>query len=140
MKMPRRQTGGRQAATVIEFTFIAMVFFVLMMGIFEYARYLFTQQLLNNAAREGARYAVVNNGTATTTAVQSYVDSYLSGQGANQLVSYSSTSNITVFQADPTTGKNTGLSWSNAAWGSGIGVTISGTYQPMLPGLLKVTG
>jgi Flp pilus assembly protein TadG len=140
MKISNRRPRGQRGATVVEFTFVAIVFFMLMMGIFEYARFLFTQQLLNNAAREGARYAVVNINSTNTVGVQNYVDAYLSGQGANALVSYAATSNISVYQADPTTGLNTGLDWQQATWGSGIGVSISGTYQPILPGLLKLTG
>lgn len=140
MMMVQRRIRPRRAASAVEFAFVALIFFTLMLGIFEYARYLFTQQLINNAAREGARYAVVNIESASTTTVQNYVDSYLSGQGANALVSYSATSNISVYQADPTTGLDTGLSWQNATWGSGIGVSVSGTYQPVVPGLIKLTG
>lgn len=140
MILVKRRNRSRRAASAVEFAFVAIVFFMLMMGIFEYARYLFTQQLLNNAAREGARYAVTNLGTASTTDVQNYVDSYLSGMGANSLVGYSATSNISVYQADPTTGGNTSISWQNAAWGTSIGVNISGTYKPIVPGLIKLTG
>jgi Flp pilus assembly protein TadG len=140
MKLSTRRSRQRRGASAVEFAFVSIVFFMFMMGVFEFARYLFTQQLLNNAAREGARYAVVNIDTATTTTVQNYVDSYLAGQGGNALLSYSSTSSITVFQADPTTGLDTGLNWQNSTWGSGIGVSISGTYQPIVPGLIKLTG
>lgn len=140
MQLSTKRARQRRAATAVEFAFVAMVFFMFMMGVFEFARYLFTQQLLNNAAREGARYAVVNIETASTTTVQNYVDSYLAGQGGNALLSYAPSSSITVFQADPTTGLDTGLSWQDATWGSGIGVSITGTYQPIVPGLLKLTG
>jgi hypothetical protein len=98
-----------------------------------------TVQLLNNAAREGARYAVVNTTAVTTANVQSYTDQYLMGQGSAQLVSYSATSNISVYRADPTTGGNTGLSWTNASWGDAVGVSITGTYKPITPGLLYLT-
>ncbi len=140
MRISTRRNSWRRAASAVEFAFVASAFFLFLLGVFEYARFLFTQQLLNNAAREGARYAVVNNATATTAGVQTYVDQYLAGQGATQLVSYSPSSNITVYMADPTTGLDTGLSWQNATWGNGIGVSISGTYQPIVPGLLKLTG
>jgi Flp pilus assembly protein TadG len=126
-------SARRRAASLIEFAFVAPVFFLILLGIFEYGRFLFTIQLLNNAAREGARYAVVTVATETTSGIQTHVDSYLAGQGATQLVSYSPTTNITVYKADPVTAQNTGLSWQNATWGDGIGVTVSGTYQPITP-------
>jgi Flp pilus assembly protein TadG len=135
-----RSQRRRLARSIVEFVLVGPVFLLLLMGIFEYARFLFTLQLMDNAAREGARYASVNTATATTATVQSYVDGYLVGQGGTQLVNYSSTSNIAVYKADPATGGNTGLSWQNATWGSGVGVSVSGTYQPFTPGLLLLTG
>ncbi len=140
MRLPVRQRGRRPGASLVEFAFVAPVFFLIVLGVFEYARFLFTVQLLNNAAREGARYAAVNTTAVSTANVQSYTDQYLMGQGAAQLVSYNSSTSIAVFKADPTTGQNTGLSWQNAGWGDGVGVTISGTYQPITPGLLHLTG
>ena len=135
-----RRRIRRRAASLVEFAFVAPIMLLFLMGVLEYGRFLFTLQLVNNAAREGARYAAVNTTTATTAGVQTYVDNYLAGQGASQFVGYSPTSNITVYTADPVTGLNSGLSWQNAAWGNGIGVTVSGTYQPIAPGLLKLTG
>jgi Flp pilus assembly protein TadG len=130
----------RRAAALVEFLVVVPMFFIIMISIFEYARLLFTMQMLNNAAREGARFAVVNVTTATTANVQTYVDGYMAGQGASQLVSYSPGSNIAVYMADPTTGGNTGLAWTNAVWGNGIGVSVSGSYQPLMPGLDHLVG
>jgi Flp pilus assembly protein TadG len=133
-----QQSNRRRAASIVEFAVVGPIFFLLMLGVLEYARFLFTMQLVNNAAREGARYAVVNTTTDTTVGVQTYVDNYLAGQGSSQYVGYSKTSNITVYLADPVTGQNTGLSWQNAGWGNGIGVSVTGTYQPIVPGLLHL--
>ena len=140
LKTSSRPRGRRPAATAVEFAFMAPVFFLMLLGIFEYARFLFTAQLMDNAAREGARYAVVNTATASTANIQTYVDSYMAGQGANELLHYDPVTNITVFKADPSTGQNTGLSWQSATWGDGIGVTVSGAYQPVTPGLLFLAG
>lgn len=119
----------------MEFAFVAPVFILALLGILEYTRFLFVVQMLNNAAREGARYASVNTTTVTTSAIQTYVDNYLAGQGSTQLSGYTPTSNITVYKADPATGADLGQTWQNAGWGDGVGVSVSGTYQPMLPGL-----
>jgi Flp pilus assembly protein TadG len=139
MSHSTRRKGRRLAASVVEFAFVAPVFFLVLLGVLEYARFVFTLQLLNNSAREGARYALVNTTTVSTANVQSYVDTYMSGQGATQLVGYNTSTSISVYRADPTTGQNTGLAWQNATWGDAIGVSISGTYQPMLPGLLHLS-
>ena len=77
----------RRGASAVEFACVAPVCFMILLGILEYARYLFTVQLMNNAAREGARYAVVSSTTVSTSDVQTYVDRYLAGQGAALLAS-----------------------------------------------------
>src|SRR5437016_51139 len=55
--LPRR----RGATLIVEFTFVAIIFFMFLFGVIEYARLIFTQQVMLNAAREGARFAVVNS-------------------------------------------------------------------------------
>jgi len=140
MRTSASQKDRRLATSIVEFAFVAPIFFLMLLGVLEYARYLFTVQLMNNAAREGARYAVVNTTTATTSSLQTYVDKYLAGQGASQLVGYNPSTSISVYQADPNTGQNTGLSWQNASWGTAIGVSVSGTYQFLVPGLLRLPG
>src|SRR5262249_612286 len=82
--------------------------------------------------------AVVNVTTASTASVQTYVDGYLAGPGASQLAGYNKTTSISVFLADPTTGQDTGTSWTSATWGAGIGVSVPGTYNPITPGLLRL--
>src|SRR5215212_6496271 len=114
MRIATRQGRRWLAASTVEFAVVAPIFFLILFGIYEYSRYLFTVQLVNNAAREGARYAVVNSVSAvTTTGIQNYVDQYMVGQGAAQLVGYSPTSSISVYKADPITGQTTGQSWAN---------------------------
>lgn len=135
MILKSRSSRVRKGTFVPEFTLIVVVFFMFMFGIFEYARFIFVQNVLNNAAREGARYAVVQTNTASTTTVQNYVNTYLAGQGSS-LSGFSSSSNISVFQANTSTGKDNSGGWSNAQQGQAIGVTISGTYTPLLPNFL----
>ena len=138
MQIPSWRGARRWASSTVEFAFVAPIFFLILFGIYEYARYLFTIQMVNNAAREGARYVAVTADTDVTTAgIQTYVDQYLMGQGAAQLVGYTPASSITVYKADPVTGQSTGQSWTTAAWGDPIGVTVTGTYQPLMPGLAQ---
>jgi hypothetical protein len=53
-----RREGPGQA--LVEFALIAPLFFVLLFGIVEAGRFIFYYETLNNATREGARYAIVN--------------------------------------------------------------------------------
>lgn len=52
--------GGRVGQAVVEFALIAPIFFLVLLGIVEGGRFLFFYETLNNATREGARYAIVN--------------------------------------------------------------------------------
>jgi Flp pilus assembly protein TadG len=45
--------------TIIEFALIAIFFFMILFGIIEFALLMFNQQVITNAAREGARFGVV---------------------------------------------------------------------------------
>lgn len=52
---PARQRG----AAVVEFALVAMIFFILLIGIFEFGRVMFTWNSAVEATRRGARLAVV---------------------------------------------------------------------------------
>jgi hypothetical protein len=45
---------------LVEFALVAPIFFLLLFGIIEGGRFIFYYQTLNNATREGARYAIVH--------------------------------------------------------------------------------
>jgi Flp pilus assembly protein TadG len=135
-----RQRQRRLGSSLVELAFIAPVFLLLIFGMLEYARFFYTMQVMNNAAREGARYAVVNTNDTTKANVQTYVDGYLSGVGSNQLTGYNPTTSIDVYEADPTTGADTGTPFTGAGWGTAVGVTVTGTYKPILPGFLFLPG
>ena len=49
-----------------EFALIAPLFFLLLFGIIEVGRFIFYYEVLNNATREGARYAIVNGANSRT--------------------------------------------------------------------------
>ncbi len=65
----------RKGAAVVEFALILPVFGILMLGMLEVGRAVQVQQTITNAAREGARLAVVKDTTSTevTAAVKSYL-------------------------------------------------------------------
>ena len=45
---------------MVEFALVAPMFFLVLFGIIEAGRFIFYYETLNNATREGARYAIVN--------------------------------------------------------------------------------
>src|SRR5829696_3847748 len=55
---PRSETSRGQA--MVEFALVAPVFFLLLFGVIEGGRFIFYYETLNNATREGARYAIVH--------------------------------------------------------------------------------
>jgi hypothetical protein len=49
---------------LVEFALVAPIFFLLLFGIIEGGRFILYYQALNNATREGARYAIVHGSNA----------------------------------------------------------------------------
>jgi Flp pilus assembly protein TadG len=92
--------------------------------VLDYGRLVMIKQLLDNAAREGARQAVTNTGTMTTSQIQTIVTNYMAGQTLSGM-------NIQVYQCDPTTGNNIG-SWNNTTLGGMIAVQVTGNFKPLL--------
>jgi Flp pilus assembly protein TadG len=92
-------------------------------GVFEYGRLLMSWNLLNNAAREGCRYALANNTSSTiSTDVQNLVTAYMGGQDANF-------GNFTVTVSGTHLGTATTI--NNLVAGDLITVTVSGNYKFM---------
>jgi hypothetical protein len=56
-KLSNRRRGG---ATTVEASVVISVFLLFLFGMFEYCRFIFFLHVSTNAARDGARYAVVN--------------------------------------------------------------------------------
>lgn len=105
------------------------------LGIFEYGRLVMIRQLMLNAAREGARMAVVgtaSNPPVTTAQIQAAVMSYLDPMG-QPLAGLA----VSVYQADPTTGRSIGA-WNQTPYGGAVAVKITGNYTPIVAALFPV--
>ncbi len=102
--------GNRRGAAVVEFAVVVPVFLTLVFGMIEYGRMVMVQQIITNAAREGARVAILT--TATTSSVTSTVTTYLSNVSITG-------STVTVSPNPPT----------SAAAGTGVTVTVSIPYS-----------
>ncbi len=90
----RRNYGGQRGASLVEYAFVVILFLTLIFGISGFGHALFVYHHLNNAAKEGTRYAAVRGyacsndsscvasnsasgiaGPTTTADVQAYVQS-----------------------------------------------------------------
>jgi Flp pilus assembly protein TadG len=68
MTLNRIRRDQRCGTALVETAAIISVFLLLLFGVLEYCRFLYVRQLIANAAREGARYAVVNTMSANIEA------------------------------------------------------------------------
>ena len=67
MRLLRRASTGRPRTAgqaMVEFALVAPIFFLLLFSIIDFGRAVYYIQALNNAAREGARYAIVHGGNS----------------------------------------------------------------------------
>lgn len=77
-----RRRPDRRGASVAEFAIVAPLLVLLGFGLIEFGRMVHVQQILTNAAREGARFVASESATSTTTAT-SAVQSYLASAGVS---------------------------------------------------------
>lgn len=113
----------RGGAVAVETALVLLPMFVLLFGIFEYSRLMMDWNLLNNAAREGCRYALANNTSTTIAAdVQSVVTARMAGEDTHF-------SGFTVTVTGTHQGTSTPV--NNLAPGDLVTVTVTGNYQFM---------
>jgi Flp pilus assembly protein TadG len=126
---------GRRGVTLVETALVLSIALFLLFSVYEYGRYVMMQQLMENAAREGARYAVVHTADKTTADVQNQVTTYLCGlQG--QIQNYQVSVTGLALQTGPVYTQGTPFSnWTQASPTDGVVVTITGQYTPQLPSL-----
>jgi len=74
---------GERGAALIEAAITVPIILLISVGIFEFGRAYQTSQVLTNAAREGARLAVLDG--PTDTDVRTRVNNYLTGGGLTSL-------------------------------------------------------
>jgi hypothetical protein len=98
-----------------------------MLAIFEYGRLLMVRHLVVNAAREGARQAVISPASTATAVVENTVADSMAGQPLEGL-------QVRAYRVDPASGAELG-SWQSTPFGCPLAVEITGIYQPMVPTL-----
>jgi Flp pilus assembly protein TadG len=134
----RKKIRHRRGVSVVEAAMVMPVVFMFVFGVLEYGRYVMTLQVLTNACREGARYAMIHpqpvtvSGTTygnATSDVQAIIDKALAGQRLNGQT-------VSIYAAD-SLGNNIG-SWNSAQAGQSVCVQINGNYNAIIPTLLRM--
>jgi Flp pilus assembly protein TadG len=113
----------RSGAVAVETALILSMTILILFGTFEYGRLLMDWNILNNAAREGCRYALVNN---TSTTINSDVTSVVTSYMGPETGSFSG---LTVTVSGTHNGVSTPV--NNLVAGDLITVNVSGTYNFM---------
>jgi Flp pilus assembly protein TadG len=133
--MKVKEHCDRSGHTIVETAFVLMIALMMTLAIYDYGRYFMLAQMVNEAAREGARQAVSTTNTQNTAAIQATVMTYLFNMGlTNASGKAFSASDVVVQQVNPATGQPTSDSnWYDAAFGSSIMVQVNARFTPLFP-------
>jgi Flp pilus assembly protein TadG len=122
--------------SAIETGVVLGVCVVFALAVFEFGRFLMVRQMVDNAAREGARLAVSGTSSTSTAAVQQTVINCLVGQPLQNTSGKAlQASDVQVYQANPATGQaaTPDSNWYDSPFGHAIAVQVTAVYHPMLP-------
>lgn len=124
----QRDTTRRRGVTLVETAIVIGACLFFMFAIFEYGRVIMLRQLLANATREAARYAIYNTNTQPTPDLKSYMTGFLASQPLT-------ITSFNAFQADPNNSYVSVGPWQNTPFGKPIVVQVQASYVPILPTL-----
>ena len=130
-----RRAGSRRGSTLVEFSFCAFLLVMVVLSAFEFTRMLLVYTTVANAARGGARYAIVHGGTRSGTGVDgpsssadhSQVDAVVRGFASTGALDVS---NLSITVSYPTDNKP----------GSIVAVTAVYPYDPFLGWFSRFSG
>jgi Flp pilus assembly protein TadG len=110
----RRALAGSRGQTILEFSLSSLMLVLLMFGVFEMSRMLLVFTTVADAARAGARYAIVHgvDNAATATQIKTEVKGYLTAAPVNL-------SNATIT-----------VSGAGGAIGTTVSVNVTYLYDP----------
>src|SRR5262249_31643193 len=78
MKPRSNWRAPRDGATSVEFAAVSAVLILLLFAIMEFCMIIYTQNIVENAAREGSRYAIVNvSGSTMVSSTKAVVKSFM---------------------------------------------------------------
>jgi Flp pilus assembly protein TadG len=84
-----RLRGGESGQSLVEFTIVVPVLVLVLLAIVEFGNLLKTQEQIQNAVREGSRYAALSSCGATSSSIQQEVQDAANGLGISVSTSYS---------------------------------------------------
>jgi len=109
----RRSRRQRRGVAAVEFAFVAPIFFLLVLGIIEIGRAMMVQQVLVNAARVGARRAVMLS--SNEQVVLDAVTEYAAGVGIIGVEASVSPNPATATPGQPVT-VNVSIGFNQVSW------------------------
>jgi Flp pilus assembly protein TadG len=138
----------RLAATAVEFAVVAPVLLFVLLGIFEFCRFLMVKQLAENATREGARHAVARTDTlqtgTTVASIQAQVTNYLLQAGFNlknkviRVYKSNQAGEPLDLNGNVVANVAQAASWEQTRFGEYICVTLDGDFEPIVPSFLNL--
>ena len=126
----------RRGATAVEAALVLPMVLIFLFGILEYGRYVMTLQVMTNAAREGAHYALTHTqpitiaGTTYGNATSDVTNIINKGLAGQSLTSQS----VQIYCSD-SIGTNLG-SWTATQVGQCVCVRITGNYRVLMANML----
>lgn len=138
MKVQQRKRSG---ATAVETSLVLSVWFLFIFGIIEYGRYIYTMQVMENAAREGSRMGLAHTHDKTEADIRAFVEQKLFGVQGNLLGGNATITinGVILRPKDATESVGQVLTdWSEASTTDGISVEIRGDFVPFLPSVTKL--
>lgn len=137
--MARRNPARRRAAYVAEFAIVLPIVVLFLFGIFEYGRYISFLQVVENAAREGARMAIAHTNDKVKADVITRVTERMAGID-RQVTGYDVQVDGIILRPKVATEKagDPLPDWTDASSTDGVSVTVTGTYVPILPSLIHM--
>src|SRR6186997_1081490 len=126
-RLSLRRRGTRRGQALVEFALVIPLFVLFLVAIFDLGRAVFAYNTLTNAAREGARTAIVNQYTPTIIARAKQQTAIV------ELNDPSVSVNFYHVNADGTPNTSVPCALSQIAVGCMATVSFEATYQPITP-------
>ena len=126
LHLPKSRLRDDRGQTLVEFAIVAVMLLMLLLGVVEFCRMVLVYTTVANAARAGARYAIVHgtDNPASTDDIKTVVKNFLSTAPLDT----SSLSTDVNYPGDPVKSGSSGC--KNP--GCEVAVTAAYPYQPMI--------
>ena len=126
LRKESHRKAGERGVTIVEAAIFLIAFFMLILGVIELGRFLSMRQVLTNAAREGARFAVApitqTNTLPDVSEVTTRVNGFLSAAG---VTGATVTMTCPLLVAESCTSNNASMTVTTTGAG---GTTVTTTY------------